>query len=463
MNENKMINSLKALLSINSVEGEHSDAFPFGEGVSKALHYMLDLGNALGFKTKNCNEYAGYIEFGDGDEMVGILCHLDVVPAGNGWTKPPFEGTLENERLYGRGALDDKGPAIASLFAMYDLKESGYMPKKRIRLILGTNEESGSKCMAYYREHEELPTVAFSPDADFPVIHGEMGIISGTFEKAFNEILEDGGIKLLSLTGGSAVNMVPDVASARLIETKSIKTIVEAFNETHGDILHYRIIDEKTQEIELTAKGVSAHASTPEKGTNAIAILIDFLSLIDLEIGDLASFIRSLRHLIGYETDGKSLNIALKDDYNPLVLNLGVINLDEHRGQVHINIRYPITLKGDLIKARIENKVQPFGYTLSKWLDIEPLFYPPSHPLVTTLMGVYQNVTGDKSAKPITIGGGTYARSMPNAIAFGAMFPGSEDCMHQKDEFITLKDLDRMMHIFLEAIKALSNQAKGFA
>jgi succinyl-diaminopimelate desuccinylase len=463
MIDNNMINSLKALLSIDSVEGERTDAFPFGEGVSKALHYMLDLGHALGFKTKNCDEYAGYIEFGDGDEMVGILCHLDVVPAGSGWTKPPFEGILENDRLYGRGALDDKGPAIASLFAMYKLKESGYTPKKRIRLILGTNEESGSKCMAYYCDHEELPTVAFSPDADFPVIHGEMGIISASLKKEFNDLLEDGGIKVLSLHGGSAVNMVPDQARAVLIENKPVKSIVDAFNETHGDVLSYQMLNDETKEVEITAKGISAHASTPEKGTNAIVILLDFLSLIDLEIGDLSNFIRSLRHLIGYETDGNALNIALKDAYNALVLNLGVIHLDEQRGEAAINIRYPITSKGDFIKELLEKTLAPFEVNLSNWHDVDPLFYPPSHPLVTTLMDVYQTVTGDINAKPITIGGGTYARSMPNAIAFGAMFPDSEDCMHQKDEYITLNDLDRMSRIFLEAIKALSSQAKGFA
>jgi len=463
MNENLMINSLRALLSINSVEGEHTEAFPFGEGVSRALHYMLDLGKALGFKTKNCDEHVGYIEFGEGDEMLGVLCHLDVVPAGNGWTKPPFEGTLEKGRFYGRGALDDKGPAIASLFAMYELKESGYKPKKRIRLILGTNEESGSKCMAYYREHEELPTVAFSPDADFPVIHGEMGIITASLEKTFDDTTADGGIKILSLTGGTAVNMVPDEATVKLIATKPIKSIVDAFNETRGNVLSYHVINEKIQEVEITAKGVSAHASTPEKGTNAIAILLDLLDLIDLEIGDLSNFIRFLRHTIGYETDGKSLNIALEDDYNPLVFNLGVIHLDPHQGKADINIRYPITLKGAIVKVGIETAIQPLGYTITNWQDVEPLFYPPDHPLVTTLMTVYQNVTGDHDAKPITIGGGTYARSIPNAIAFGAMFPGSEDCMHQKDEYIALDDLSRMMHIFLEAMKALSNQAKGFA
>ncbi|MDK2866258.1 MAG: succinyl-diaminopimelate desuccinylase [Clostridiales bacterium] len=450
---NMLIEALKGLIDIDSTEGQATAAYPFGEGVAKALHYMLALGKSYGFKTENIDEYAGYIEFGDGAEMLGILCHLDVVPAGDGWTYPPFKGTLVGDRLYGRGTLDDKGPAMACLFAMKRLKDSGYKPSRRIRLILGTNEESGSKCMDYYVEHAEIPTLAFSPDADFPVIHGEMGILLFELKKTFSDRLEDGGVRLLSVKGGTAPNMVPDTAEAVLIDTKPVIPILEAYNETKGTSLSY----ERTGEtLIIRASGVSAHASTPEKGKNAIAALLGFLDLIDLEIGDAANFVRFFNRTVGTETDGTSFHLNLKDAYNPLVFNLGMIDLNETEASVTINIRYPITLKEADVRRGIDATLSNSGIQIGNWLNIDPLFYEKDHPLVATLMDVYRAFTGDLKAEPITIGGGTYARSVPNAVAFGALFEDSEDLMHQKDEYISLNDLSKMLTIFEKAIRALS-------
>ena len=448
-----MVLSLQELIKIKSVREEAQDDMPFGKGIQSALEHMLALGSSMGFKTKNVDNYAGYIEFGEGKEMLGILCHLDVVPEGDDWSHAPYGGEINDGKMYGRGTLDNKGPAVSSLYAMKALKDSGFIPSKRIRLILGTNEESGSACMAYYLKNEEKPTVAFSPDADFPVIHGEMGIVVFDLEMIFDEILPDGGIEIHELKGGNAPNMVPDYAVAKLVETTPIKDIVDAFNVTRAANIEYTKDGAFTI---LKSHGVSAHGSTPNKGLNAISQLITLLDLIDIQIGDQSNFVRFLAKYIGMDYDGKKLGVGFDDAYNDLVLNLGMIDIDQTKGKVTINIRYPITLKEQKVKLSLENTLRGTGVSLNNWRCAQPLFFEPSHPLVKTLMSVYQEKTGDTEAKPITIGGGTYARTMPNAVAFGALFPGAVDTMHQKDEYIEIEDLIKMTDIFAEAILRLA-------
>jgi len=450
----ELITSVSEVIKFKSVKSNAEGNMPFGKGIQDALEFTLNLGQSMGFKTKNIDNYAGYIEFGEGKEMVGILCHLDVVPEGDNWDYPPFGGTITEDRIYGRGAIDDKGPAIASLYAMKAIKDLGIMPKKRIRLILGTDEESGSQCMDYYLKHEEKPTIAFSPDADFPVIHGEMGIVGFKLEKTFLDKCPDGGIKIISLKGGNAPNMVPDFAEAKIIETKPIEEIIKAFNETKDAKIEY--IKEDSYTI-LRSYGVSAHGSMPEKGKNAISKLVQLLDLVDLEIGDQSNFIRFLNRTIGLETNGESLGIGLKDEYNDLVLNLGLIEIDEDKGDVVINVRYPITIKEKLVKSGVEATLEGTGISLAHWNSVDPIFFKPNHPLVKTLMKVYREHTGDLDSKPITIGGGTYARSIPNAVAFGALFPGKEDTMHQRNEYIEIGDLLKITEIFASAIYELMN------
>ncbi|MBE0449952.1 MAG: dipeptidase PepV [Clostridia bacterium] len=452
-NETQMIQALQELLRFKSVKSEPENDAPFGKGIKATLEHALNLGEQMGFKTKNVDQFAGYIEYGTGKEMLGILCHLDVVPEGDHWTHDPFGGEISDGKIYGRGTLDNKGPAIASLYAMKALKDSGFEPKKRIRLILGTDEESGSNCMKYYLKHEEKPSVAFSPDADFPVIHGEMGIIIFKLKKDFVDKVPDGGIKVLSIKGGNAPNMVPDYAQAKLVSPYDLEEIVDKFNASREATLEY---EKHEDHILIKSHGVSAHGSTPEKGKNAIAQLIEFLNLIEIEVGDLSSFIRFIANNIGKETDGKSLGIAVEDAYNALVLNLGMIDLNEDSGEMTINVRYPITKKELKIKAGVDSAVRGTGIEISDWFGAPPLFFKPNHPLVETLMKVYKTHTGDEKAKPITIGGGTYARAIPNAVAFGALFPGREDTMHQKDEYMQLDDFVKMTEIFASAIYELS-------
>ncbi|MCG0276560.1 MAG: Sapep family Mn(2+)-dependent dipeptidase, partial [Thermosediminibacteraceae bacterium] len=176
LNEEPLIKSVCEIIKIRSVEDAPAPGKPFGEGVARALEYALDLSRSFGFRTKNLDNYIGWAEWGEGAEMVGILVHLDVVPEGSGWTYPPFGGEIHDGKIYGRGAVDNKGPAMAALYALKTLKDAGVKFKRRVRVIFGTNEESGMKCIKYYLEHDEEPTMAFSPDAEYPIINGEKGI-----------------------------------------------------------------------------------------------------------------------------------------------------------------------------------------------------------------------------------------------------------------------------------------------
>lgn len=448
--QEELIKTLQTLVKFKSVKDAPGPNAPYGVEISKTLDAALEIGEKMGFKAVNVDHHAGYIEFGEGKEMLGILCHLDVVPEGTGWSHPPYAGVVVDDRLYGRGTLDDKGPMVACLYAMKILKDSGFTPQKRIRLILGTDEESGSNCMKYYLEKAEKPTVAFSPDADFPVIHGEMGIVLAEFTKEFGPQDEDGGIKVLEIKGGTAPNMVPELATASVVSPFDLSEIVALYDK--ADL----VLTQEGSVSHIKCHGVSAHGSTPEKGVNAISQLIQFLSILDLQIGDTSDFIRYIAERIGTETDGESLGIAHKDYFNALVSNLGMLHITENSGKMVLNIRYPITYKERKLKKAIDSAIRGTGIELTNWHCAPPLFFKPDHPLVKTLMTVYKTCTGDENAKPITIGGGTYARTMPNAVAFGALFPGQEDTMHQKNEYIRIPDLMKITEIYTQAIYELS-------
>lgn len=450
-----LIEDLQKLVSIKSVDADPLPNAPFGKAIDDALQYMLDLGASFGFETVNVDHYAGHIEFGQGEDILGILCHLDVVPGGEGWQRDPFDAYLEDGKLYGRGTQDDKGPAMTVLYAMKRLKESGYAPNMRVRLILGTNEESGQSAgISKYLEVQETPTLSFSPDADFPVIHGEMGIVIFKIGKDFEDRLDDGGVEILSVNGGNAPNMVPDTASAHIIENRPVIEILNAFNDSRGAQLSYQ---QKDQGLVVTAKGTSAHGSMPEKGHNAIADLLDFLDLIDLQIGDSSNFIRFFNRVIGREIHGESFNLDFSDEFNRLVFNLGMIEMNQNHGSVTVNVRYPITLTEADVKRGVEKTLNGTGYKIEAWRNASPLYIEKKHPLVVKLMDVYRDVTGDVTSQPITIGGGTYARSVPNAVAFGALFPNSEDRMHQKDECISVEDLSKLTDIYEKSIIALTS------
>jgi len=448
-----IIKSTQEILKFPSIKEEPKKDMPFGKNIYDCLNYALNLSESLGFKTKNFDNYAGHAEFGDGDEVVGVLVHLDVVPEGDNWTYPPFGGEIHDNKIYGRGAIDDKGPAIAALYAMKALKDSNIKLNKKIRIIFGTDEESGWGCMDYYFRHEKAPDMAFSPDANFPVIHGEKGILLCDLKKDLGPNREDGGIKIIKIKGGYRANMVPDYCEAHIVSPDSIKDYVETYCKENN--VKMEIIEAEGKSI-IKSYGVSAHGSLPEKGQNAISQLMVFLNTLELADGEVKDFIEFYTDKIGMEYYGESIGCGFTDEESGrLIFNVGLIDLSEDSVRVSVNIRYPVTYTMDEVIGSIEGKLKGTGIVIDVHEDKPPLYLPKDHELVRKLMAVYREFANDDS-EPITIGGGTYARAMKNAVAFGPLFPGKPDTAHEKDEYIDIDDLINITKIYAKALYELA-------
>ena len=465
----EMIKTLQELLAIRSVSAEPSDDAPFGKGVQEAFKYMLKKAKDEGFETENVDHYGGHIEFGGylldeageiegtSEEIMGILGHLDVVPEGKDWDYDPYSGEVVDDRIYGRGAIDDKGPTVAAFYAMKALKDAGIVPEKKVRLILGLDEETGWKGMDYYLKRVKHPDFGFTPDGEFPAIHGEMGILIFDIVKKIGKNPANAkGVSLRSMSGGNAPNMVADHARA-VIKADSYDKIREnlaEFKNATGYQINAKGIGKN---LEITTLGVSSHGARPEKGLNAISILMKFLENISFENEELKDFIEFYNSHIGFELCGDSLGCGLEDQPSgKLILNVGMVTIDDESASLTINIRYPVTLDENQVYDSFLPVINQFNMGIVKKSHQAPIYLPKDDPMVCTLMDVYKEHTGDYNCEPMVIGGGTYARAVKNTVAFGADFPGEPELAHQKNEYITITNLVKCAKIFADAIFRLA-------
>ena len=447
------------LVKIKSVETNSREGQPFGVGVNKSLEKTLELADELGFKTKNIDGYAGYAEIGKGEEMMGILCHLDVVPEGSDWTYPPYGAEIHGNKIYGRGILDDKGPAIAALFAMKAVKESNIELNKRVRIILGTDEETGWEGLNYYLEEEESPDFAFTPDAEFPVIHAEKGIIIFNLETEFSQVDVDGGnVVLKSIEGGNAPNMVPDYCEAVLM-VEDYQKLKDKFNKFLEETNYNINMINENDKVTIKSYGISAHGSLPEDGQNAISQLMALLDELDFPEDDIKDFVDFYNRRIGMEFNGQSIGCGFSDEVSgKLIFNVGMLNLDHDNAKIVVNIRYPVTNEIEQITEGIKEEIINENVTYKEQTHMEPLYVEKDDPLVKNLMEVYREITGDVDSEPIAIGGGTYARAIEKAVAFGPLFPGQPELAHQKDENMAIEDIIKNTKIYANAIVKLASR-----
>ncbi|WP_102274215.1 dipeptidase PepV [Cytobacillus massiliigabonensis] len=458
--QDALIEDAKKLLQIKSVLDEENatEEAPLGEGVKEALDFMLQLGEKDGFTPKNVGNLAGHLEFGQGEDIVGILCHVDVVPEGDGWSSDPYGAEIRDGKIFGRGAIDDKGPTMAAYYAMKIVKELGLPLNKRVRMIIGTDEESDWRCVDHYFEHEEMPAMGFAPDADFPIIYAEKGIADFDLVQNWKEQKSDAEVKakVLSFQSGRRYNMVPDFAKASLEVTNEPTDTVQLYadflkkNELPGK---YYI---ENGLLMLEAEGVSAHGMEPNNGKNAGLYMAKFLS--ELKIDPKASHYFQFAATYFYEDSrGKKLGISYSDDITgDLTINVGKLSYtEESGGRLGLNVRYPVTNKMDDTKDSLEGLLKEEHFIIENFTDSKPHHVAEDDFLIQTLKKVYEEQTGEK-AELLSIGGGTYARSLKSGVAFGPLFPGREDIAHQKDEYMHIEDMLRATAIYAQAIYELA-------
>jgi len=458
----ELLQRTKEFLAIESVLDEASagPGAPFGKGVAEALEYLLELARRDGFRTKNVDGYAGHVEYGEGEELIGILGHVDVVPPGDGWTTPPFAPDIRDGKLYARGAIDDKGPTMAVYFALRLIKELGLPLSKRVRLILGTDEENLWRDMDYYFEREEMPSMGFAPDADFPVIYAEKGLLDITLVGDSSTASGDADADVWTLVrweAGHRVNMVPDRARAVLEGSGDVFALKEKYQDF---LLRNRIrgyAQEADDHLLLVLEGRSHHGSEPDKGLNAALEMARFLHTLPLD-PEGARFIGMINDYLVDDFFGKKLGIAQEDDtVGPLTVNAGVFRYErDGERRVGLNVRYPIRGDSEAILNTIAQRMRPYGLKIGETDHKPSHFVDPDHPLIRTLSRVYEERTGQK-ASLLAIGGGTYARALKNGVAFGPLFPGKEETAHQKDEHIEVEDLLKAAAIYAQAIYELAS------
>ena len=450
-----LLTDLKELLRIPSILDETTiqEGAPFGLEVKRALDWMLATGERDGFKTKNVDGYAGHLEYGQGEELLGLLCHLDVVPAGgDSWTYGPFNPTLADGKLYARGAIDDKGPTIAAYYALKIVKELGLPLSKRIRLIAGGDEESEWRCVNHYFKHEEMPTIGFAPDADFPIINAEKGLYDGLLIQGKPAQTADTGYHLVTFVGGERPNMVPGHATAtvHVAEHGSIESSFHAYLEEQGLT---GTVKQTAEGLVFDVFGVAAHAMEPDNGKNAALHLARFLSTLHLDYNG-RRYIELVMHMFR-DSRGVALGVAASDETGDLTINGGVFRYEEGQGTTSLNIRYPHSADFTERLQLIKEAALAYGFDLQTRTHMPPHHVDPEHELIQTLSAVYERHTNQK-ADLIAIGGGTYARSLTAGVAFGPVFPGGPEVAHQVDEYVDFEELLLAVAIYAEAIYELA-------
>jgi succinyl-diaminopimelate desuccinylase len=457
--KDNLINDTQQLLHIKSLlddENATEDA-PLGEGVKEALQFMLQLGEKEGFTSKNVGNLAGHLEFGKGDELLGILCHVDVVPEGDGWASDPFGAEIRDGKMYARGALDDKGPTMAAYYAMKIVKELELPLSKRVRMIIGTDEESNWRCVEHYFKHEEMPTMGFAPDADFPIIYAEKGISDfDMVMKIETKKQSDTAVQVLHFQSGRRYNMVPDFAQASLQLQEEQTKIVQDFNSylNENQLAGKYYVENGVFFIEV--EGVSAHGMEPKNGKNAGLFLAAFLAKQELD-GDSRAYFTFVSDFLFNDSRGNNLGVNYQDDITgDLTINIGKLSYNpQEGGRIGVNLRYPVTNDMTKTKVKLEKVLVEKGFIIENFSDSKPHHVDENDVLIQTLKKVYEEQTGEK-AELISIGGGTYARSLKAGVAFGPLFPGREDIAHQKDEYIFIEDLLKATAIYAQAIYELA-------
>ncbi len=437
-----MLETLRRWIRIPSVRGGAAENAPFGQEIRRMLDTAMEDIRRLGMNPRDIDGYCCDAEIGSGEETIAVLAHLDVVPEGDGWQDEPYAAVVRDGRLFGRGTSDDKGPGVAALFAMKALLDAEVPMRKKIRLILGCDEECGMEDLAHYEKVVGLPDSGFSPDASFPMINTEKGITAMTL----NAGMEDS--RLISIESGTRSNVVPGLAVA-LVEGDYREAAAEAFECENEACEIETSLEEGNTCIRIT--GIPAHASTPDKGVNAAKLLLMVLS--KLGIGGAA--VKALYEMTGSENEGRGLGIAGSDEVSgKLTINLGLLSVREGVLSVTYDCRYPVMFNGQTVRSMVAQVLRDYGFVMEPGRDSVPHHVPEKSGLVRQMMDVYNDIMGTED-HPYAIGGGTYARHLKEGVAFGMLFPEEPGLEHQPNESIDIANFYKAARIYAYAMAAL--------
>ncbi|MGL5648853.1 MAG: Sapep family Mn(2+)-dependent dipeptidase [Clostridium sp.] len=412
-----LLKSIDKVVRVNSIEGIEDTDAPFGEEPKKVLEVALEIGKEMGFKTKNINNAIGYVEYGEGEEYVCALGHLDIVPVGEGWDYDPLRVTIEGDKIYGRGVLDNKGPIMSCLYGLKIIKDMNLKLSKRIRIIFGTNEETGFKDIPYYLKEEKLPIMGFTPDCKFPVIYGERGILDLTI---WSEIIKE------------KIN----------VDGKFVNNVVSSNCEINIDGKIYK------------EKGQSAPGNTPEVGENAVTKLCNRLKENEYsrELKEFLNFIvYNFHENHNLDRDG----VKFEDNVSgKLIINPYKIEEENRKLGVSVVFRYPIMYKYEDILERVY-KISKKEYEIKENRRMDSVLFDKDSEMLNLLKESYEKVTG-LDGTPVTTTGGTYAKVFKNIVAFGPSFPGQKGIAHNKNEYMNISDLMLGTEIYTEALYNLA-------
>lgn len=443
----EMLDTLQKWIRVPSVKGEAAPGAPFGKEVRSMLDMALADCEQMGFKTQNFDGYIAHADLGEGsdEDALAILAHLDVVPEGDGWKYPPYGAVIENGRMYGRGTSDDKGPAVAALYAMKAVKDAGIPLRRKVRLILGCDEESGWEDIAHYNKVATMPRMGFSPDASYPIINIEKGIC----RLELHGVLSNEGLQVIAFNNGERPNVIPGRASALVAGDAATVAQAEAAAKKLDIPAEVQLTDKG---VSITVTGISGHAAYPETARNANGEMLLLLRELGVQ-GDL----RLLADKIGLDYKGEGLEISVSDGISGyLTCNLGIIRADEGGVYATLDIRYPVMTNPDMIIKNVSASLP--GMRVDAMEVKEPHHVPAGSELVQNLLDAYHEVTGYER-KCLYTGGGTYARSLQEGVAFGASFPQDEDLAHQANEYADIEGLYKNIKIFALAIVKLAGKA----
>ena len=447
----EMLEDICTLCRINSEKMPYKEGMPYGEGAFTALAEALSMAENYGFSITNYDNYVGTVDLNEKESQLDILAHLDVVPARDGWKETePFEPVVKGDKLFGRGTADDKGPAVAALYAMRAVKELGIPLKKNARLILGTDEECGSSDIAHYYAIEKEAPMTFSPDGSYPVVNTEKGGLNGHFTASFAP--SDALPKLVSVEAGIKVNVVPGKARAT-VQGIDVEVMEKAAEEVSGETGIRFEFDVEEDAATITAIGAGAHASKPEEGNNALTGLLVLIQRLPFAPCEQISAIGRLLELIPHgDTSGKALGIAMSDELSgDLTLAFSLLTISDRELDGTFDSRCPVCATKENVLEVAKAKMAEKGFTL-----LNDSMKPPHHvdgdsEFIRTLLRTYEEYTG-RTGECIAIGGGTYVHELKNGVAFGAAMPETDNRMHGADEFAVIEELIVSAKMFAQVI-----------